>query len=581
VPSSAIDVATTNNSISVVTVDNTPAAGRFGRPETGTFCVDDVFAVVQTIDPRPYLNPGGKLVVSGHDSGDDSDDEFAALRAENANAIWRLFRDYGRDEAPRFVAGGVASVLQMTMELVPAFVLAVAIDALFFDTRPFALPLVPDAWLPTAVGDQFLLAGGLLAGAYALNSLLGWANDYLWNGFSQHFQHAVRVDAYDAMQRRETEFFDDRQTGEVMSVLNNDVNELEGFLTNNLNSLITIVVRCGGMAAVMLLINWRLALIPVAAIPALGYVSYWFVETVHPKYQSVREAVGRLNSRLENNIGGIETVKAFATEPFETGRVRDASGEYLDTQWDAITTRILFFPTLQAATAAAYVAVFFVGGWWVITGAGKSTLMKLLLRFYDVDDGCVRVDGRDVRDVTLRSLREAIGYVSQEPYLFYGTVAENVAYGLDDATRDEIREAARLAGAHEFVTQLTDGYDTMVGERGVKLSGGQRQRIAIARAILRDPEILVLDEATSHVDNETEAIIQRSLADIAADRTTFAIAHRLSTVRDADQILVLEDGAIVERGTHDALLAADGLYADLWTVQLGEADTVADASAAD
>jgi ATP-binding cassette subfamily B protein len=208
------------------------------------------------------------------------------------------------------------------------------------------------------------------------------------------------------------------------------------------------------------------------------------------------------------------------------------------------------------------------------TGAGKSTTMKLLLRFYDPDEGEIRVDGTDVRDVSLAELRRSVGYVSQEPYLFYGTVTENVAYGLPDPDPDDVEAACRRAGAHEFVVELKDGYDTMVGERGVKLSGGQRQRIALARAILRDPDVLVLDEATSHVDNETEAVIQNSLEDLIADRTTFAIAHRLSTVRDADTILVMDDGEVVERGTHEELLTADGLYANLWRVQVGEVDAL-------
>ncbi len=623
----------------------------------------------------------------------DEDDEFADIRREDVNALWRLFREYGWAQAAKFAAGAVASVVRMLMELVPSLVLALAIDSLFFDTRPFGIPYVPDGWLPTAKPEQLLLVGSFVVVAYALNSVLGWANSYLWNSFAQHFQHAVRVDTYDAMQRRETGFFDNKQTGEVMSVLNNDVNQLENFLTNQLNSLIVIVVRVGGMAAVMLYLNWKLALIPIAAIPALGYISHKFVEVIHPKYQDVRSSVGQLNSRLENNVGGIETVKAFATEPFETDRVEDASEDYLDAQWDAIKTRILYFPTLQATTSAAYSAVFFVGGWWVVvgpphpffadtaltagtlvlflnysrrfvypmrqmgqiingyqyaeaagerivglldmeprvggtddapdlgpveghvefdgvdfaykddegepdeevlhdvsfaaepgdyvglvgpTGAGKSTTMKLLLRFYDPDEGSVTIDGTDVQDVSLRSLRESVGYVSQEPYLFYGTVTENVAYGLPDADEADVREAAKRAGAHEFVAELPEGYDTMVGERGVKLSGGQRQRVALARVLLRDPEILVLDEATSHVDNETEAIIQNSLEDLIADRTTFAIAHQLSTVRDADEIVVLDDGRVVESGTHEDLLAEDGLYANLWSVQLGEVEALPD-----
>jgi ATP-binding cassette subfamily B protein len=206
------------------------------------------------------------------------------------------------------------------------------------------------------------------------------------------------------------------------------------------------------------------------------------------------------------------------------------------------------------------------------TGAGKSTVLKLLLRLYDVDEGAIRVDGQDVREVTLSSLRQHVGYVGQDTFLFYGTVRENITYGTFDADEEAVVEAARAAEAHEFITNLPDGYDTMVGERGVKLSGGQRQRISIARAVLKDPAILVLDEATSDVDTETEMLIQRSLDRLTADRTTFAIAHRLSTIKDADRILVLEDGRVVERGTHGDLLEAGGLYAHLWGVQAGEID---------
>jgi len=203
------------------------------------------------------------------------------------------------------------------------------------------------------------------------------------------------------------------------------------------------------------------------------------------------------------------------------------------------------------------------------TGAGKSTLFKLLLGFYAPDDGEIRVDGRALADVAPSSLREHVGYVGQEPFLVNGTVAENVAYGTEDANRERVVEATRAANAHEFVTDLPDGYDTEVGDGGTQLSGGQRQRLAVARALHGDPEVLVLDEATSSVDVETEAAIQRSLADAASDATVFAVAHRLATVRDADRILVLDGGEIGEMGTHDDLLDADGRYADLWRVQTG------------
>jgi ATP-binding cassette, subfamily B, bacterial len=206
-----------------------------------------------------------------------------------------------------------------------------------------------------------------------------------------------------------------------------------------------------------------------------------------------------------------------------------------------------------------------------LTGAGKSTIVKLLLRLYEPTAGRVTVDGVDVRDLTFGDLRGAIGLVSQDVYLFDGSVRENIAYGDPDAPAERVEEAARLAEAHDFITALADGYDTVVGERGQKLSGGQRQRLSIARAIVRNPAILVLDEATSAVDNETEAAIQRSLESVSRDRTTLVIAHRLSTVRNADRIHVLERGEVRESGTHDELLVAGGLYAALWRVQTGEA----------
>ncbi|MFB6198987.1 MAG: ABC transporter ATP-binding protein, partial [Halobacteriaceae archaeon] len=199
-----------------------------------------------------------------------------------------------------------------------------------------------------------------------------------------------------------------------------------------------------------------------------------------------------------------------------------------------------------------------------------STIMRLLVRLYDVDEGSVKIDGNDVRDVTLESLREHVGYISQNSFLFDGTVKENIKYGAFDVDDQAVKEAAKIAEAHEFIEALPDGYDTHIGERGVKLSGGQQQRLCIARTVLKDPEIMVMDEATSSVDTETELLIQRSLDKLTEDRTTFVIAHRLSTVKDADKLLVLEGGEIVERGTHEALIEKDGLYANLWGVQAGE-----------
>ena len=203
------------------------------------------------------------------------------------------------------------------------------------------------------------------------------------------------------------------------------------------------------------------------------------------------------------------------------------------------------------------------------TGSGKSTIVKLLLRLYELQSGSITLDGKDIRAIFLGDLRRAIGWVSQDVYLFHGTVKENIAYGNPDASSKSITMAAKLAEAHDFILDLPHQYNTIVGERGQKLSGGQRQRLAIARAILKNPPILILDEATSAVDNETEAAIAKSLVTITKNRTTIAIAHRLSTIRDADCIYVLEKGQIVERGKHEQLLEKQGIYANLWQVQTG------------
>ena len=200
------------------------------------------------------------------------------------------------------------------------------------------------------------------------------------------------------------------------------------------------------------------------------------------------------------------------------------------------------------------------------SGGGKTTLCNLIPRFYDVTGGSIEIDGQNIREVTLKSLREAIGIVQQDVYLFSGTVAENIAYGKVGATREEIEEAARLAGADGFVRELKNGYDTYVGERGVKLSGGQKQRISIARVFLKNPKLLILDEATSALDNESELLVGKSLERLAKGRTTLTIAHRLTTIKNYDRILVLEEDGIAEEGTHEELLKKQGIYYKLWNM---------------
>ncbi|WP_324756071.1 ABC transporter ATP-binding protein [Haloarcula sp. GH36] len=616
------------------------------------------------------------------DSASD-DDAFEDARERVERPMWRLFTEYGRGQRLAFVAGLISSIAARMLDLLPPLLLALALDTVIQQTdSTYGLLLVPDAWIPPGEAAKLWLTAGLIAASFGLGAVFHYSRNWGWNKFAQHVQHAVRTDTYETMQRLNMDFFADKQTGEMMSVLSNDVNRLEKFLNDGLNSSSRLIIMVVGIAAYLFYMNWQLALIALLPVPIIAVFTKRFIETIQPKYADVRSSVGRLNSRLENNLSGIQIIKTANTEEYESDRVEDSSQEYLDANWDAIETRITFFPGLRLVSGLGFVATFIVGGLMVIgqppgpltaslspgefvafiiytqrfvwpmaqfgqiinmyqrayasaervfglmetpgrleeridapplsvtegaveyddvsfgygedepvlsdvsvsveggetvalvgpTGAGKSTVMKLLLRMYDVDEGAIRIDGQDLREVQIPSIRQSIGYVSQETFLFYGTVRDNIAYGTFDASDEAIREAAEAAEAHQFIRNLPDGYDTMVGERGVKLSGGQRQRIAIARAMLKDPEILVLDEATSDVDTETEMLIQRSLDELTADRTTFAIAHRLSTIKDADTIVVLEDGEIVERGTHDDLLAADGLYANLWAVQAGEID---------
>jgi len=605
-------------------------------------------------------------------------DRSADADSQSGNPVWRLYTEYGTGR--RYAAlGAVATVVGRAFGLIPAFVIGLAVDAIFLAERPYALPLVPDGLVPATDVGQLYLSIAILLGATVVGAVASWVEDWGWSVFAQRVQRNLRVDAYERLQELELAYFTGNRTGDLMSVLNNDVNALETFLEDGLSATLWILATVAGIGLILVGLNPPLTAVTLLPIPLLAAFTLLFTRLIEPRYLSIREEIGDLNSRLENNVSGIEVIKSEGAERFETERVAEASDEYLAANLSAIKVRITYFPGLNVISGVGFAVTFLVGGLWVLgrpafgltgaltpgafvtfviyaqqflwpiirlgdvvddyerakaaggrvqrvltrdpairdrpdarpldvdrgavtyddvrfaysdetvladadfaveggatvgvvgpTGAGKSTLLKLLPRLYDADEGAVRIDGQDVRDVTLRSLRRSIGYVSQEPFLFFGTVAENVRYGTFDASDEDVERAARRAQAHEFIENLPDGYETLVGERGVKLSGGQRQRLALARTMLKDPAILVLDEATSAVDTETEALIQDRIAAFAADRTTFVIAHRLSSVRTADRVLVLDDGRVVEDGTHEGLLEADGLYANFWRVQTGD-----------
>ncbi|WP_231183760.1 ABC transporter ATP-binding protein [Haladaptatus sp. DYF46] len=618
-------------------------------------------------------------------SADEVDPEELGESVERP--MLRLFTEYGGDHLHWFVIGLVTSMGTRFLSLVPPIVLGVAVDSVFHGSRAYSLLFVPESWIPTTQMGQFWFSAEIMGVAMVLAAVFNFARASSLNLFSHRVKHEVRTSTYQWMQRLDMTFFDDHKTGELMSILNNDANRLELFLDNMMGSAIQLLVLIIGIGAILFDINAQLALVTLSIIPVAALFTWWFMKRIEAFYADVRSSVGDLNTRLENNLAGIEVIKTAGTESFEDERVRKSSYEYFKRDWQALRMNFVYRPGMQLLTSIAFAATFVVGGLWFLadpplgisgsaptvgdlvtfliltqrmvepltqmsevvdryedakastkrifgllsitpaitsrpdaveldsirgrveydhvnfayedgeevlsdvtftaepgetvglvgpTGAGKSTICKLLPRLYDVTGGEIRVDGHDVRDITVECLREHIGYVGQDTFLFDGTVEENIAYGAFDATRDEIEAAAKAAEAHEFVTNLPDGYDTRVGERGVKLSGGQRQRVSIARTILADPELLVLDEATSAVDTETEMLIQRSLDRLTEDRTTFIIAHRLSTVKGADVILSVEDGEIVERGTHEQLLDGDGLYADLWRVQAGEIDALSE-----
>lgn len=297
------------------------------------------------------------------------------MRERVDNAMWQLFTDYGRGYTLQFAVGGLASTLARLLELVPALVIAVAIDSLFTGQEPYDLPLIPDTWIPGGELGQFWFSAALIAGTYLAVAGLNWLNSWAWNHFAQNVQHEIRTDTYDVVQRLDKSFFDTAQTGEIMSVLNNDVNQLEEFLTRDLNNFIRIAVLVAGVGGIMLWLNWQLALVGIVSVPALMVASYVFVRIIKPKYQRVRSSVGGMNARLENNVSGVEVIKAYNREGYEAERVEDASREYLDANWDAITTRIKFFPSLRVITGVGFVLTFVVGGYWVLVGPpGPFTL---------------------------------------------------------------------------------------------------------------------------------------------------------------------------------------------------------------
>ncbi|QHS22098.1 ABC transporter ATP-binding protein [Virgibacillus sp. MSP4-1] len=521
------------------------------------------------------------------------------------------------------------------------------------------------------------LAFGFI-GIMAVKGLATYIHQYLGELFGIKSVFDLRNALYKKLQKLSFKYYDNAKTGDLMSRLTSDVESFRAFLSFGFTSVVRITLLIVISLGVMFYYSVPLALVTMASMPFLAVVTWRFDKKVHPAFRGVRKSLGRLNTRVQENVSGIHTVKSLSREDFEIGRFADSNENYRDHYLHTASIWAKFFPLMELLGNISVVVLLGFGGhlviqgdlqpgqlvaffslvWYIVwpltdfgfvinqfsqakasgerlleileqqediqerpnavkqhaiqghvtfddvtltyvedddaalkdvsfdappgkvmgligaTGSGKTSITQLITRFYEPEQGQVRIDGKPVQEYGLKTLRKSIGFVLQEAFLFSTTILENIRYGNPDATMDEVIDAAKRAQAHDFIMDMPKGYETLLGERGMGLSGGQKQRIAIARAILINPRILVLDDATSAVDMETEFKIQKALREVMKGRTTFIIAHRISALKHADEILVLEDGKVAERGQHEDLLNNGGPYQRIYNIQYQDQDTV-------
>ena len=563
----------------------------------------------------------------------------------------------------------LCSITNKIWDLAPPLLIGLAVDVVVLQEDSFLAGVgFTDPW------NQLILLSVLTFVIWGLESLFEYFYGVLWRNLAQTVQHELRLDTFNHVQKQGMGWFDERQKGDILAILNDDINQLERFLDKGANDLLQVSTTVIVVGAVFLFISWEVAMLAILPIPLIVWGSFKYQRSLEPKYAEVRDAAGKMNALLENDLSGMSTIQSFTSEDIEVARVGALSEAYRQANKKAIRLSAAFTPLIRMAILCGFTATLLLGGWYTLegvlavgaysvlvfmtqrllwpltrlgetfdlyqramasstrvldvltseieisqgdvkpdkdkimkselkfqnvdfayanrdntftklslkilagkttgvvgsTGAGKTTLTRLLLRFAQPNGGRIVWGGAPIDEWSLSHLRSSIALVEQHITLFPTTILENIRYGDATATDEQVFRAADTAEVSEFVNSLPDGWGTMVGEGGYRLSGGQRQRLAIARAVLKDAPLLILDEATSAVDNETEAALQRSIELVSKNRTTVIIAHRLSTIRNADTILVMDNGQIAESGTHDELIANGGIYHGLWAVQTGK-----------
>jgi subfamily B ATP-binding cassette protein MsbA len=582
--------------------------------------------------------------------------------------LWQTFRPFLRPHFGAMALGTACVFVGMLLQKCQPLLSKTLVDK-------GLTPLIQGPWsaeLCDRSGRFIALVVGAMLAAGAVGALISSVRTRIMQRAGARVVRELRSQLYAHLQKLSLRFYESRRTGDVMSRLTGDVQTAEMLVTHVGDQFLVEIVGLLITVVILFSLNWRLAWVALAPVPILLVLMYRFGKKVRPVYFEVRERIGALSAKLQDNISGIRVIKAFNTETAEAARFETENRAVFDKQMQGVGLMASAFPLIGFVQGLGTIAITAVGGWMLIqrqatlslgdlfafsayvgqlyqpighlfmmyntvlqalaagerigdlletepdmanrpdagtvadvagdirfeqvafgydekqavlqdicihahpgetvalvgrSGSGKTTLVNLIPRFYDPTAGRVTLDGRDVRDLTLDSLRRQIGVVLQDPFLFNGTIAENIRYACPEASDAQVRAAAEAANAHEFVAELPDTYASLIGERGVKLSGGQKQRLSIARAILADRRILILDEATSMIDTHSEILIQAALERLMQGRTTFVIAHRLSTVQRANQILVIDKGRIAEQGTHHSLLQQGGLYAEMYRAQ--------------